>query len=88
MNLFRLYLDSQPEWMMFGACTRDEIDPDLFFPWADEDTRVPKAKAICASCTVAADCLEFAMSTYQVGIWGGTTETERREIRADSARNP
>jgi WhiB family redox-sensing transcriptional regulator len=31
---------------------------------------------------VASECLEFALATNQeAGIWGGTTEEDRRKIR-------
>jgi WhiB family redox-sensing transcriptional regulator len=40
------------------------------------------AQAICEDCAARAACLEFAVSTNQeYGIWGGTSEEERRGIR-------
>ena len=39
------------------------------------------AKAICATCPVQQECLDFALKTRQeFGIWGGTTEDERRAL--------
>ena len=33
-------------------------------------------------CPVAEECLEFALATNQeAGVWGGTTEEERRKLR-------
>jgi WhiB family redox-sensing transcriptional regulator len=59
--------------------------PDLFFPAgstgpaADE---IEAAKAVCEACAVKAACLQFALETNQEpGIWGGTTEDERRRLR-------
>jgi WhiB family redox-sensing transcriptional regulator len=44
--------------------------------------QIAAAKAVCAGCDVRADCLEFAISTNQeYGIWGGTSEEERRVLR-------
>lgn len=71
------------EWMNFAACLG--LEPDLFFPVGTEGpavTQIKEAKAICAQCPVAWECLNYAVDTGQVdGIWGGTTEDERRAIR-------
>ena len=59
----------------------------LFFPPStverkeERDRREVKAKAICDACPVEADCLEFALEIKEpYGIWGGLTETERRQV--------
>jgi WhiB family redox-sensing transcriptional regulator len=37
---------------------------------------------VCISCESRTSCLEFALATNQEsGIWGGTTEEERRKLR-------
>jgi len=38
-------------------------------------------KSICAECPLKIECLQFAIKTSQHGIWGGTTESERRDLR-------
>ena len=39
------------------------------------------AKLICASCAVCVDCLQYALRIREAhGIWGGTTELERRDL--------
>jgi len=49
--------------------------------------RGPKAdhgvvRALCGDCPVRQECLEAALADESlVGLWGGTTELERREIR-------
>ena len=41
-----------------------------------------EAKAICMECPVVNECLDYAIRTNQdSGIWGGTTEEERKSIR-------
>lgn len=56
------------------------VDPDLFFPGQGEATR--PAKKICAACTVRDQCLEYALSNgFRFGIFGGTSERERRRMR-------
>ena len=43
---------------------------------------IEMAKAICRQCDVQAACLEFALATNQeAGVWGGTSEDERRRLR-------
>ena len=39
-------------------------------------------RALCEGCPVRADYLEVALADGSlVGLWGGTTEAERREAR-------
>ena len=60
------------------------LDPRLFFPERGESTR--EAKAVCDTCPVRSDCLDWAIDTQQKhGIWGGRSERERRRIRAGHA---
>jgi WhiB family redox-sensing transcriptional regulator len=68
-----------------------ESDPDAFFPkdYYDEPGKTPSnayenerfVKSICAECPLKIECLQFAIKTSQHGIWGGTTEGERRALR-------
>jgi WhiB family transcriptional regulator, redox-sensing transcriptional regulator len=70
-------------WLSDAGCIGE--DPELFFPIgtsppATEQTA--RAKRICRSCPVRAECLEWSLVTYQdAGVWGGLDEEERREIR-------
>ncbi len=62
-----------------GAACRD-LDTNTFFPETDEGAEF--ALAVCATCPVREQCLEFALATRQDdGVWGGMTETERRRLR-------
>lgn len=64
------------------ACADPEqVDPEVFFPVSEEDERVGQAKAICAGCPVVESCLQFALRTGVEGVWGGTTDQERRQVR-------
>ncbi len=65
-------------WRAKAACR--DLDTSLFFP--DNDADAAPALEVCASCPVRRACLEFALTTRQHdGVWGGTTETERKRIR-------
>lgn len=67
-------------WRNRAACIGADID--LFFAPRGDDRYADQARAICASCEVKADCLEYALATGQrYGIWGGTTERQRRAMR-------
>jgi WhiB family transcriptional regulator, redox-sensing transcriptional regulator len=58
---------------------------NLFFPVGSDGAaleQIEAAKAICQRCRVRDCCLLFALETNQEdGIWGGTTEAERRKLR-------
>ena len=44
--------------------------------------QIEAAKAVCEECPVKERCLQFALETNQdSGIWGGTSEEERRRLR-------
>ena len=65
-----------------GELTWEQRDT-LFFPTRHYKQRdVDAAKAICRQCFVRPECLEYALATREgIGIWGGSTENERRVMR-------
>jgi WhiB family redox-sensing transcriptional regulator len=71
------------DWRERSACR--DTDPALFFPIGTTGIaleQIAAAKAVCRDCDVQAACLEFALATNQEsGIWGGTSEEERRKLR-------
>ena len=70
-------------WRDGASCA--EVDSDLFFPVGVTGPAVGQiaaAKAVCSQCPVQTQCLEFAITTNQeYGVWGGTSEEERRALR-------
>lgn len=69
-------------WVEAALC--GQTDPDAFHPGQGESPRA--AKAVCARCDVRADCLAEALANPSSdGVWGGTTEHQRRRIRRDDA---
>ena len=66
-----------------GICR--DTDPDLFFPVGTTGAalvQIDQAKAVCGDCPAQTECLDFALATNQdSGIWGGTSEEERRTLR-------
>lgn len=72
----------RPTWLDQRACA--DVPTNLFFPAKGDNSSVKAAKAICASCPVKAECLQMAMDNVErFGIWGGTSERERRRMRRD-----
>jgi WhiB family transcriptional regulator, redox-sensing transcriptional regulator len=65
------------DWMAEGKCR--DMDPALFFP--SDGIGVQVAQRICAECPVKTPCLEYALvNRVDHGVWGGTSERERRRI--------
>ncbi|MDS1269899.1 WhiB family transcriptional regulator [Lipingzhangella sp. LS1_29] len=82
----RLYHESE-DWVAQGTCRA--YDPELFFPvniTGADGPEVHLAKAICDTCPVRRECLNWAVSRGEAhGIWGGTTPEERRYLRVELA---
>lgn len=68
----------EPEpWMTQAVCA--SVDAELFYP--EKGGSVREAKKVCSGCPVAAECLTFAlMAGERFGVWGGTTERQRRRM--------
>ena len=71
-------------WQQRAACRGP--NQIIFFPpprlerRSEKRQREARAKQICQECSVQMDCLDYALSIReQHGIWGGSTENERRE---------
>jgi WhiB family redox-sensing transcriptional regulator len=68
---------TESAWRERGACKG--LDPQIFYPETDEEADT--AKQVCAQCHVQTACLEYALQFRErEGVWGGTTERERRRI--------
>jgi WhiB family redox-sensing transcriptional regulator len=74
-----------PDWPD-AACKGS--DPDLFFPppGRGASKQSATAKQVCSSCPARTACLSWALADNVHGIWGGTTEEERR-VRRRQQRN-
>lgn len=71
-------------WADRAACKGE--DTDVFFPVGRESPR--RALAVCRRCPVRTECLDYALTRPQHGIWGGTTSDQRRLIRAGRTPMP
>ncbi len=66
------------EWYARAACRGQ--GPDAFVQGGK--TYYEPARALCATCPVRVECLDLALADHTlIGLWGGTTDRERRAIR-------
>lgn len=64
-------------WQERGSCYG--VDPEVFFPPTEEDAS--EALSFCAGCAVKDICLAWAVQNGErYGVWGGTTEQQRRRL--------
>lgn len=74
----KLVLHETPDYQQYALCkgaTR------LFYP-ENSSGDVQRAKDICGVCPVQEPCLEEALANEEkYGVWGGTSERERRRLR-------
>lgn len=71
-----------PEWQERALCA--QTDPEAFYP--EKGGSVREAKRVCSRCEVKAECLEFALAKNETfGIWGGTSNKERRKLKRRTA---
>ena len=77
-------------WQMKAACRGPQAT--IFFPPShferkdEKEAREGRAKAICATCSVRRQCLDYALRIKEPhGIWGGLNEVERRQLLARQA---
>lgn len=58
-----------------AACA--DRNPETFFLTGE----VRRAKAICRPCPERLACLRWALAHREHGVWGGTTDDERHQLR-------
>lgn len=81
------FAEPSPPWMADAKCKGAETElPNLFYN-DQSNSEVARAKAVCLgldgypACPVKAECLSYALSRPErFGVWGGTSERERRRI--------
>lgn len=87
-------------WQQDAACLGlfKDTGEDLFFPpdnpggpkagkgVAGETARIKEARALCKMCPVRQKCLDYALQHECTGIWGGTTDSERRKLLREKRR--
>lgn len=82
------------EWMTQAACIGADVN--LFFAEGRNEParrRTAEALFICMRCPVTTECLNYYMTEVAPddvidvgGVWGGTTLSTRRQMRAGHAK--
>jgi hypothetical protein len=70
------------------ACVKADVD--IFFKDVNEagyKHYSEEAKKFCKTCPYVAECLEWALKNNEMGVWGGTTERERRMLKRRNLLN-
>lgn len=71
------------DWVHDAACAPHP--KEWWFPDGDRRTiwhQSARAKTICNTCPVREECLAYAIENDErYGIWGGTSQRERRRLR-------
>lgn len=82
-----LFMRREGDWRDESACLTE--DPEMFFPPKGRNDLIQKAIGVCNGCPVRNQCLEFELenSGYESdhGVFGGTTEKERKALRRGAA---
>jgi WhiB family transcriptional regulator, redox-sensing transcriptional regulator len=75
-------LVNRPSWHRKAACRGHGPGEFIRGPRATYDT----TRALCAVCRVRRECLDYALADPNLtGLWGGTDDQERRELRRAAA---
>ena len=87
--IYQIEMPKQPvldQWFQHASCLGTSLD--MWFP---EDRlgrpshrhlkRTQETRQICKTCPVQTDCLKYALRHSTVGIWAGTDENERKQIK-------
>jgi WhiB family redox-sensing transcriptional regulator len=84
-SLAHLSYQRGDDWREYALCT--QTDPDDFHPLDGDRAAARRAKKVCAECPVRAECLTWALDhDERFGVWVGTTERERRDMRRKHKR--
>lgn len=78
-----------PDFDGTQSCRR--LDPEEFFPEGRHGPRSlpsPAARQACRTCPFLRGCLAYALTHGVEGIWGGTTDAERDQLRARHGIDP
>ena len=80
-----LFGTKYPNFSEHGTPPCAESDPDAFVPEkgtpTNSQTSIKFAIRVCQECPYKQRCLEYATEQRLPGIWGGTSEVERRRLR-------
>ena len=80
-----VYDPDEIAWMSDAACAHTTVD---FFPDSQMEPALRLPKSVCETCPVRVPCLTYALQHAELhGVWGGTSEAERRKLRVRLANS-
>lgn len=95
--MIEFFPSDYPDFMEHGEPPCASSYPDAFFPDEAPEGNTSKrgtyfmereAKITCMECPYKTRCLQYALKNPELqGIWGGTTEYQRKAIRKGRAVN-
>lgn len=80
-----VFWEGDTSWMKRGACRGSDAPTWLFFAGRGDIRTTEAAKAVCATCGVTEQCLDYALRNRAAGVWGGTSGAERRGMKPSLA---
>ncbi len=69
---------SDLSWILKSICSPDQTA--LFFSVIEEE--IQEARRFCEPCPVKEECFQYAIDHNEEGVWGGTSEKQRRRLRS------
>jgi WhiB family redox-sensing transcriptional regulator len=77
-----------PAWQKDALCADPGYEASWWFPEREvAKVAVRRARAVCQRCAVQGECLAYALEfgNELPGVWGGTTQIDRKELRKHAA---
>jgi WhiB family transcriptional regulator, redox-sensing transcriptional regulator len=75
------------EWKKRAACKKAPTEIFVLPDEVDEPFYPPReAVAYCNVCPVKTECLQYALERNEVGVWGGTSSYQRRQMGQEHDR--
>lgn len=83
------FQDDETKWMKLAKCVG--YDVNMFFPDGVDDHRKADAipdelESICGQCRVTAECLAFALKHEMIGVWGGSNDYTRTQLKKNNTK--
>ena len=79
-----IFFETRTPWVERAVCVG--LPTRMFYPSRGESRETGEALLVCRSCPVRTECADHCLRTHDTrddfGIWGGTTERDRRGFRS------
>ena len=68
-----------------GAVCKDVPHPEIFF--SDKHHETEAARQVCLRCPVIRECLSWALTHDEPGVWAATTPADRTRLRTQHMKD-